>query len=357
MPVYRKSANKHRVVLWHKGARHDWIVEGPKKEAKAFVAAKVVELQAGEPLDKRIAPLFSTFSTGAYADHARVHLRKSTRHVRKYQLATLVEHFGDLKLTEIAEDSIERFKRLRIEQDKVEPATVNGELNALSAVLTHARNLHVPCAKPKIMRLSVRRRKGRLRFFSVTEVAYILMATNAVAPKLFPLVKFLFETGARKSEAINLPWANVLLDQAMVRIGSAAGDAADDDDEDKDDKTEEKAPPDDYAVKSVEREVPLSDDLVRLLKDQKAAGLSATWVFPAWKNCAGTKGGRYANFPKHTWTAILDKATELLQKHNPEAPKIKGGRTSAGTPSPRTSSSGSPTCSSSDASSATPTAA
>jgi integrase len=315
MPVYRKSKNKYRIVLWRKGKRHDWIVDGTIKEAKAFEATKLIELQAGEPLDKRTAPLFSIFSTGAYADHARVHLRETTRSVRKYQLATLVEHFGQLKLTEVVEEHIEGFKRLRVERDRVEAATVNGELNALSAVLTYARSLRVPCSNPKIVRIPTRRKKGRVKFFSTKEIRYILLATNIIAPKLFPLVKFLFETGARKSEATNLPWVNVLFDQGMVRIWSASAD----DDEGEQDGN-------DYAVKSVEREVPFSDDLLQVLREQKARGFSTAWVFPAWKtNNAGKKGERYAHFPKGTWRRILTKATELARQDDPNAPAIKGG--------------------------------
>jgi len=52
-----------------------------------------------------------------------------------------------LKLTEIAEENVEAFKSHRIEADGVEASTVNSELNALSAVLTYARDvLKLPCA-------------------------------------------------------------------------------------------------------------------------------------------------------------------------------------------------------------------
>jgi hypothetical protein len=134
MPVYSKGRDRWRVVIWRRGERHDWVLRGTKAEAKAFEASKVLELQAAEPLDKQTAPLFSEFSTGPYAAHARVHLRKGTRNIRKYQLATLIGHFGAVKLTEIAEDRIEAFKNHRIEVDGVGPSTVNSELNALSAV-------------------------------------------------------------------------------------------------------------------------------------------------------------------------------------------------------------------------------
>jgi integrase len=314
MPVYSKGRERWRVVIWRHGRRHDWVLRGTKGEAKAFEATKLVELQAGEPLDKQIAPLFSDFSTGPYAAHARVHLRKGTRNIRKYQLATLIEHFGAVKLTEIAEGRIEAFKNHRIEVDGVEPSTVNSELNALSAVLTYARDvLRLPCARPRIMRLPIRRKKARLKVFSTEAVGHILRATELVAPQLHPLVVLLFESGARKAEAINLPWSNVLFEQRMLRIWSEV-----DEDEEPDEDT--------FSVKSREREVPLSDHLAQVLAEQKAKELSGQWVFPtSRRNNDGVKGERYAYFPKHTWERILAKATQLAKQDDPEAPALKGG--------------------------------
>lgn len=217
----------------------------------------------------------------------------------------------------------------------MKPATVNSELNALSAVLTYARRLNVPCASPKISRCPTTKKKGRVRFFSRAEVGFILAAAKIVAPTLFPLVVFLFETGARKSEALNLPWANVDFEQAMVRIWSETDDDGGDDDDAEPEEggnEEEEAPEVSdrndsgaYLVKSIEREVPLSDRLLAVLKEQRAKGLSIVWVFPVWKNNGGTKGERYVNFPKHTWTRILAKATELARQVNPKARTIKGG--------------------------------
>ena len=313
MPVYSKGRDKWRVVLWRRGRRHDWVLRGTKGEAKAFEATKLVELQAGEPLDKQTAPLFSDFSTGPYAVHARVHLRKGTRNIRKYQLATLIAHLGHLKLTEIAEENVEAFKSHRIEADGVEASTVNSELNALSAVLTYARDvLKLPCSRPKILHLPIRRKKGRLKAFSTEAVGHVLTATRIVAPQLYPLVVLLFESGARKAEAINLPWSNVLFEQRILRIWS------EDDDEEPDE--------DAFTVKSREREVPLSDHLAQVLQAHKANGLSDRWVFPtSRKNNAGVKGERYANFPKHTWERILEKATELARELDPNASALTGG--------------------------------
>jgi len=59
----------------------------------------------------------------------------------------------------------------------------------------------------------------------------------------------------------------------------------------------------DYEVKSVEREVPLSDHLLVVLKEQKLAGLSVEWVFPVVTDREKTKGEKYVEFPRTPGTA------------------------------------------------------
>ncbi len=193
-------------------------------------------------------------------------------------------------------------------------------MKALSAVLTYARDvLKLPCAKPRIKTFTVKRKKGALQFFSREEVGFILASCLERAPDFWPLVMFLFETGCRKSEVLNLTWKNVQLDAKLVRIWSDAGDDNEPEDEE-----------DAYQVKSVEREIPLSDAALQMLRTQKIAALSHSIVFPVRKNNQDfTKGERYKLFPKHTWAMVLAHANVLAAeaaKGTGVTPRaIKGG--------------------------------
>lgn len=142
-------------------------------------------------------------------------------------------------------------------------------------------------------------------------MAWILRACRDKAPGFVPLFTFLFETGARKSDAVNLPWKNVIFEQRMVRIWSEA------------DPDEQ-----DYEVKSQsgEREVPASDHLLVILKTQKLAGLSKEWVFPVVTDREKTKGEKYVEFPSNTWDRILKHATTLRRAPEVEA-ALKAGAT------------------------------
>src|SRR5262249_27116668 len=50
------------------------------------------------------------FCVNRYKPHAQSHLRASTWKVRPYQLATLIEAFGELRTTKITTEDIERYK-------------------------------------------------------------------------------------------------------------------------------------------------------------------------------------------------------------------------------------------------------
>ncbi len=304
-----------RKDLWIGGRRKKLTFRGSKKDANAYEARKRIELGATGVHRQKDAPTFLAFSAEHYQPHAKMTLRATTWGVRRYQLASLSAHFDTTRLTHITTAMVEAYKQWRIKA--VDKVTINGELNVLSAVLRYARHLQIPCASPTIQRFKIPKRKGKAKAFSREEVGFILAGASSVSPDIGVLVKFLAETGCRRSEAINLPWTRVDLERAMVRIWS--------DDEAGEDE-------DDYEVKSRDREVTLSDGVVRALEAQRSRAGDSPWVFPVRTNRASrggrehTKGERYASWPKYTWSRALDKATELRRAATTkEAPKIAGG--------------------------------
>ena len=296
------GSGRWRLNLYVRGVCHKLTCHGSKKDALAYEAQRRIELGALPVTKTRSVFDFETFCVEVYKPAAKAHLRAGTWKIRTYQLARLIVHFGRMKLTKISEADIEAYKLKRRGQS-ADPVTVNTELNVLSAALTYAREtVRVPCAHPRIKRFVTKRKKGKVQFYRREEVAWILQACRVKAPRFLALFMFLFDTGCRKSEAINLPWKNVMFEQKIVRIWS-------------------EAEPDDgdYEVKSVEREVPLSDHLLVVLKAQKLAGLSAEWVFPVVTDREKTKGEKYVEFPSNTWDRVLRHATRLRRAPAVEA--------------------------------------
>jgi integrase len=281
-------SGRWRKQLWHLGRPVTLTFKGTKAEAELYEAKRRLELGAVGLVSRESVLDFESFCAEKYKPHAKATLRASTWSVRKFQLENLLLHFGRVTLPKLTEPEIEAYKMKRLAggADKV---TINTELNVLSATLTYARDtLKLPCASPKIKRFKVTKKKGRLEFYTRQEVARILSTAVKASPWFYPVLVFLFETGARKSEAINLPWKNVNFEQRIVRIWN---------DEDGG-----------YEVKSVEREVPISDHLLVVLKEQKLRGLSKEWVFPCTTDRMGTKGGKLVEFPDNTWKRVVKLA-------------------------------------------------
>jgi integrase len=281
MPVYSgRRAGTWRVVIWAKGRPNEYVVEGKKKEAESFEARKRLELDAGQ-MSIRVSPSFADFCTEKYAPHAVKHLRGSTwGKVRVYQIATLSKFFGTMKLSEIAVEHVEEYKRAR----DVGPSSVNNELRVFQTVLNWARTLGHHVATFKVKKLTVRG-QGRVRVWNVEQVGRLYDAARAVAPDLLPVLVFLVNTGCRKGEAIAAEWDWIDFAGGMIRIPS--NDA--------------------WRPKNgMPREVPLSNAV--------RAALSGTrrhpqWVFPT------RHGGRYAEFPKDVYGKVRAAARVVGGPH------------------------------------------
>lgn len=270
MPVYKKSPGKWRVRVWNQGIRQDWIVEGSKAEAEAFEARKRLEA----PGEIRIVPTLADFSAGHYVLHAQAHLKKSTLRNRLYQLETLLEHLGSLKLDRITPAEIETFKASRT-RDGIRPATVNDDLKVLSVVLNHARSLGVAIQAPAFKILPVRGKRRNAEPWSRADVAELLKVCADLDPELLPVVVFLLNTGCRKGEALSLERRNVDLAAGIVRIWAS----------------------EEWQPKSGKnREVPINAALRPWLEG------SGRWVFPT------RKGTRFVGWPQNRFDRVRQAA-------------------------------------------------
>ena len=270
MPVYpiKDKPGKWRIVVWKANRRHETTHTGKKGEAEQIEALLRLEIEAGgtAPGESRIAPRFSEFCP-RYGEHAREHLRPKTWEIRRYQLATLAEFFGEMRLTEIGTEAVDRYKAHR-KRASIQPRTINTELAKLQAVLRYAREIGVPCASPKVRRLPEIGR-GRVTFWTDEQRAALLVAIEREAPELLPIVLFLANTGCRKGEALACEQAWIDLRRGYIRI----------------------APNADWQPKDNEpREIPISDALRPWL--EKALAEPHRYVFRS------RDGGRWAFWPK-----------------------------------------------------------
>jgi integrase len=277
MPVYpSKTRGKWRVTVYSAGRQQEWTVTGTKEEARVYEAQKRVELR-GSTLSTRVSPSFAAFCESVYAPHAVQHLRTSTwSKVRVYQLATLNDYFGPLKLTAITPTVVDAFKIARA-KDGVQASSINNELRVLSTVLRFAIKREFPATPPKWERLP-QRRSDRIRAWTMDLVMALLEAAQQETPEIVPLLAFIANTGVRKGEAIAAEWSWVNLERGLLEI--PVNEA--------------------WQPKSGKpREVPISDAL--------RAALSGPRTHERWVHVAA-HGGRYLAFPEELWRRARDKA-------------------------------------------------
>lgn len=304
MPNYPgKRKGTRRIVIWAKlegesrSKPHEWVVEGSRADGEAFEAAKKIELNRLRRVEIRTAPSFSDFCVRHYAPHAETHLKASTWGVRVHVLATLQNHFGRIKLSEVSVADVERYKAVR----NVDPSTVNAELRVFRTVLNYASTLGVPVPVLKWKKLP-ERGKGRVRVWTRDEVEALFASAREHAPELVPVLVFLLNTGCRKGEALACEWSWIDFENDMIRIPATKF----------------------WSPKNGKpREVPMSDAVRAVLAGTRK---HARWVFPsAWgcpyvafphgaywaaRNGAGLRGGVHTT--RHTFASHFLAATKDL---------------------------------------------
>jgi integrase len=298
MPVFQemrgsqKLKGKWRVRVSVNGLRKNRTVTGTKAEARQMEAEMLMEAkrraelgtaglsEAESPAERgpipplltdapsrRPAKSFFDFCVDDYMPHAEKRLAASTMGVREYNLATLIEFFGTIPLSEIKTAHVEDFKDLHQDRGKA-ASTINDYLKVLGAVLTYAEDLEYAHGKPKIRRFP-EVKKADKGAWTTAEVGLLLKRIGELSPHIYPMVVCLATTGMRKSEVINLQWQDVDLCKGEICI----------------------QPHDKWHPKSRRpRTVPIMPEFLPFLSRDRA---SETWVFPNTTN-----GGKFASWPQ-----------------------------------------------------------
>ena len=124
-------------------------------------------------------------------------------------LELLIVYFGDTQVADMGQKQVEECAYKLF--SKLAPSSVNRQVyTPISAVLTHAAWSGL-CSKPLLKR--PKQPQGRVRWISYEDADHLVACC---APHLAPIVTFLFATGARVGEALDLEWDKVDLDRKHV---------------------------------------------------------------------------------------------------------------------------------------------
>ncbi|MFH1282051.1 MAG: site-specific integrase [bacterium] len=188
-----------------------------KKEALYALSVRTAQKTQGEwwKIRKQEQILFRDFAEEFLEKHARL-----KRSYRRFQgiVKTLNQYFGDCLLHNVTAESIENFRRQRLDLGKAK-ATTNRELACLKTMYSKAllwdKTEKNPTAKVKLLQ----EENERIRYLSNDEQEKLILACKkSEAPHLYPIVMTALNTGMRLGEILNLRWCDIDLRNGFIHI-------------------------------------------------------------------------------------------------------------------------------------------
>lgn len=210
--------------FWVAGRRYRGVIREARTKAQAERAEikirdGVYEGRYGKTVE---APKLAEFVEKTYLPHSKMHKRSSQHD--EFRSRPLVAAFGRFRLDEISQIQIEKYKRDRRATDsrrgeKYAPASVNRELELLSAIFTHAIRLKLlPGPNPCHAVARLDEDNERTRVLSYEEEERLMGQLTGGREHLRPIVELAIQTTLRKSELLGLRKANLDFDRSLVRV-------------------------------------------------------------------------------------------------------------------------------------------
>ena len=214
------SIYKRGSVWWVKYYRNGKPYRESAKSEKETEAKRLLRKREGEIEGGKIPGIhfdkvkFNDLADELLADY-RINEKKSIKRA-EHSVARLKDFFDGYRVPEITTPRIQSYIEKRLE-DKKSNATINRELAALKRIL----NLGLQQTPPKVDRVPhismLKENNVRKGFFEHND---FLALRKALPSYLQGFVTFAYKTGWRVSEIINLKWAQVDLDNNIVRLES-----------------------------------------------------------------------------------------------------------------------------------------
>ncbi|MCZ8076671.1 MAG: site-specific integrase [Paucibacter sp.] len=202
-----------------------------KEDAEKWVRALERELETTGFVDRREADK-NTLGEVLRRYQKEITPAKKSASIESVKINVILKDhiLPKLKMTAVTSDAIAAWRDRRLEE--VSGATVNRELDVLSAVLNHARReWRIRVENPVRDVKRPERANARDRRFSSEEEAYLLAALTggerqsdgtfskgARNPWLLPLVQLALETAMRRGELLSLLWENVDLNRQTAHL-------------------------------------------------------------------------------------------------------------------------------------------
>jgi integrase len=208
----------------YRGAIPEARTKAQAERAETKIRDSVYEGKYGKSVE---APTLAKFVAETYLPHSRQH-KRTWKH-DEFRARPLVAALGKYRLDEISQIQIERYKRDRstvVSQRgrELAPASVNRELELLSAIFTDAIDLRVctgtnPCRRVK--RLDEDNERTRVLFSEEEE--RLMAQLSGRRAHLAPIVQLAIHTMLRKTELLSLRKSNLDFERGLIWATNSGG--------------------------------------------------------------------------------------------------------------------------------------
>ena len=218
----RKKGRVYFLDVFHDGQRKKVTIGNVSLREAREAATKVERELLANGWRKNASPSLTLDKfINLYLTESKALKSYSTYRTDRYALGSLRRFIGDIRLSKITEDDIERFRIDGL--SRISPASVNVSLRHLKAAFGWARRKGFikthPMAHIKLNRVP---RNTHLRYLNETEIQRLRDAIGNDV-ELRQVVDFGLWTGLRRDEIVHLQWSDVNFDRFTITVQNKAG--------------------------------------------------------------------------------------------------------------------------------------
>jgi integrase len=225
--IFRRPGSRYWWVAYSSGGkrRQESVKSEKKADAQALLTKRLGDTQRGIISSAKVGTITLADGLKAHVADLKMNGKQSADDTERRIEKHVVWHPADddepeggyflpgRLMATISTADVEAFKAHRINDDKAKPATVNRELAILRRAFRLAVRGGLLATMPYVGLLE--ENNTRTGFFERAEFDAIL---THLPTDVRPVLEFLYATGWRKSEALNLTMANVDLDAGTVKL-------------------------------------------------------------------------------------------------------------------------------------------
>lgn len=186
-----------------------------RREAEALEAKWKLEVHQAQKWGAEVTHTFEELMTDYLkARQGEINLEPVILSIKRLRPMFAGRDMGKLKRADISAFILKR------KGDGVAPATINRDLDVLSAAINYAVRRWDWAIPNPVAGMSLKQPQGRLRWLKRSEVEYLIQLAEQEpkAPHLGDFIRLAVNTGCRRGELLGLEWGRVDFETGKIRL-------------------------------------------------------------------------------------------------------------------------------------------